>query len=306
MSQQPHVLIIGAGAIGSFYGAILKRAGCTVSAVVRSEYEAIRDGGFQFESPLGDISWRPDHLYRDGDQADSQPDYVILATKVLPNSDRAALIRPWLGEDTGIVLIQNGLDIERELAEAFPNNPIISCLAFIAVSRVAPGQIKHNAYGRLVMGRFPEGIDEHCSRLRDLFVEGGIDIKLTEQVVGERWLKCVWNTPFNPLSVLANGADTYTILDTPGGEQLIRDLMAEVMAVAEADGHPLSSHLPDSNIAGTRKMPAYKNSMALDYLNDRPIELDAILGNVVAIAHRLNVPVPRLETVLVTLRMRQG
>ncbi|ARB45354.1 ketopantoate reductase family protein [Alloalcanivorax xenomutans] len=306
MSQQPHVLIIGAGAIGSFYGAILKRAGCTVSAVVRSEYEAIRDGGFQFESPLGDISWRPDHLYRDGDQADSQPDYVILATKVLPNSDRAALIRPWLGEDTGIVLIQNGLDIERELAEAFPNNPIISCLAFIAVSRVAPGQIKHNAYGRLVMGRFPEGIDEHCSRLRDLFVEGGIDIKLTEQVVGERWLKCVWNTPFNPLSVLANGADTYTILDTPGGEQLIRDLMAEVMAVAEADGHPLPSHLPDSNIAGTRKMPAYKNSMALDYLNDRPIELDAILGNVVAIAHRLNVPVPRLETVLVTLRMRQG
>ncbi|MBA4721629.1 MAG: 2-dehydropantoate 2-reductase [Alcanivorax sp.] len=306
MSQQPHVLIIGAGAIGSFYGAILKRAGCTVSAVVRSEYEAIRDGGFQFESPLGDISWRPDHLYRDGDQADSKPDYVILATKVLPNSDRAALIRPWLGEDTGIVLIQNGLDIERELAEAFPNNPIISCLAFIAVSRVAPGQIKHNAYGRLVMGRFPEGIDEHCSRLRDLFVEGGIDIKLTEQVVGERWLKCVWNTPFNPLSVLANGADTYTILDTPGGEQLIRDLMAEVMAVAEADGHPLSSHLPDSNIAGTRKMPAYKNSMALDYLNDRPIELDAILGNVVAIAHRLNVPVPRLETVLVTLRMRQG
>ncbi|CUR48360.1 2-dehydropantoate 2-reductase [Alloalcanivorax xenomutans] len=306
MSQQPHVLIIGAGAIGSFYGAILKRSGCTVSAVVRSEYEAIRDGGFQFESPLGDISWRPDHLYRDGDQADSQPDYVILATKVLPNSDRAALIRPWLGEDTGIVLIQNGLDIERELAEAFPNNPIISCLAFIAVSRVAPGQIKHNAYGRLVMGRFPEGIDEHCSRLRDLFVEGGIDIKLTEQVVGERWLKCVWNTPFNPLSVLANGADTYTILDTPGGEQLIRDLMAEVMAVAEADGHPLPSHLPDSNIAGTRKMPAYKNSMALDYLNDRPIELDAILGNVVAIAHRLNVPVPRLETVLVTLRMRQG
>ncbi|KAF0806225.1 2-dehydropantoate 2-reductase [Alcanivorax xiamenensis] len=306
MSQQPHVLIIGAGAIGSFYGAILKRAGCTVSAVVRSEYEAIRDGGFQFESPLGDISWRPDHLYRDGDQADSKPDYVILATKVLPNSDRAALIRPWLGEGTGIVLIQNGLDIERELAEAFPNNPIISCLAFIAVSRVAPGQIKHNAYGRLVMGRFPEGIDEHCSRLRDLFVEGGIDIKLTEQVVGERWLKCVWNTPFNPLSVLANGADTYTILDTPGGEQLIRDLMAEVMAVAEADGHPLPPHLPDSNIAGTRKMPAYKNSMALDYLNDRPIELDAILGNVVAIAHRLNVPVPRLETVLVTLRMRQG
>ncbi len=301
---KPHALIIGAGAIGSFYGAILKRAGCTVSAVVRSEYDAVKAHGFRFESPLGDISWTPDHLYRDGDRPDGTPDYVILATKVLPGSDRAGLVRPWVGEGTNIVLIQNGLDIERELADAFPDNPIISCLAFIAVSRVAPGEIKHNAYGRLVMGRYPSGLDDHCQALRDLFVEGGIDIKLTEEVVRERWLKCVWNTPFNPLSVLANGADTYTMLDTPGGEKLVREMMQEVIDAAEADGHPLPPQIIDSNIDGTRKMPAYKNSMALDYLNDRPIELDAILGNVVAIAQKHGVPVPRLETMLAALRMR--
>lgn len=301
---KPHALIIGAGAIGSFYGAILKRAGCTVSAVVRSEYDAVKAHGFRFESPLGDISWKPDYLYKDGDRPDSTPDYVILATKVLPGSDRAGLVRPWVGEGTNIVLIQNGLDIERELADAFPDNPIISCLAFIAVSRVAPGEIKHNAYGRLVMGRYPSGLDDHCQALRDLFVEGGIDIKLTEEVVRERWFKCVWNTPFNPLSVLANGADTYTMLDTPGGEKLVREMMQEVIDAAEADGHPLPPQIIDSNIDGTRKMPAYKNSMALDYLNDRPIELDAILGNVVAIAQKHGVPVPRLETMLAALRMR--
>ncbi|HAJ41214.1 MAG TPA: 2-dehydropantoate 2-reductase, partial [Alcanivorax sp.] len=71
-----------------------------------------------------------------------------------------------------------------------------------------------------------------------------------------------------------------------------------------ADGHPLPPQIIDSNIDGTRKMPAYKNSMALDYLNDRPIELDAILGNVVAIAQKHGVPVPRLETMLAALRMR--
>ena len=302
--SQPHALIIGAGAIGSFYGAILKRAGCTVSAVVRSEYDAIKENGFQFESPLGDISWTPDYLYKDGDSAQSTPDYVILATKVLPGSDRAALLKPWVGEGSRIVLIQNGLDIERELAEAYPDNPIISCLAFIAVSRVAPGQIKHNAYGRLVMGRYPSGLDDHCQTLRDLFVEGGIDIKLTENVVRERWLKCIWNTPFNPLSVLANGADTYTMLDTPGGEKLVREMMQEVIDAAAADGHTLPPEIIDGNIDGTRKMPAYKNSMALDYLNGRPIELDAILGNVVAIAQQHGVAVPRLETMLAALRMR--
>ncbi|MBG14022.1 MAG: 2-dehydropantoate 2-reductase [Alcanivorax sp.] len=302
--SQPRALIIGAGAIGSFYGAILKRAGCAVSAVVRSEYDAVKAHGFQFESPLGDISWTPDRLYKDGDAPDAAPDYLILATKVLPGSDRAALIKPWVGEGTRIVLIQNGLDIERELADAYPGNPIISCLAFVAVSRVAPGRIKHNAYGRLVMGRFPSGLDAHCEALRDLFVAGGIDIKLAEDVVRERWLKCVWNTPFNPLSVLANGADTLTMLDTPGGEKLVREMMEEVMAAAEADGHPLPPRLVDKNIEGTRKMPAYKNSMALDYLNGRPIELDAILGNVVAIAQGHGVAVPRLETMLAALRMR--
>ncbi len=143
--------------------------------------------------------------------------------------DRAELVRPWLGEHTGLVLIENGLDIERELAEAFPRNPLVSCLAFIAVSRTGPGTVNHQAYGQLVMGNFPQGFDRHCAQLAALFRDGGIDINGTDAVVGERWRKCVWNTPFNPLSVLANGADTLTMLDAPGGEALIRTLMEEVI-----------------------------------------------------------------------------
>ena len=82
--------------------------------------------------------------------------------------------------------------------------------------------------------------------------------------------------------------------------------MKEVIAVAEADGYPMPPDIIEKNISGTRAMGAYKNSMALDYLNDRPIELEAIVGNIVAIADRLDVPVPHLRTVLVTLRIRQG
>ena len=306
MSTKPSVVIIGAGAIGSFYGAILKRAGCHVSVVMRSEYDAVVADGIRINSPLGDLSYRPDHVYRDGQSPDTQPDYVILCVKVLPGIDRVGLVAPWLGKHSRLVLIENGQDIERELSDAFPDNPLISCLAFIAASRTGPGQVEHKAYGRLVMGRFPDGIDEHCQALSDLFVAGGIKINLTEQVVGERWRKCLWNTPFNPLSVLANGADTATILDTTGGEDLIRQLMTEVIAVATADGYPIPAEMIDKNIEATRGMPPYKNSMALDYLHGRPIELDAVLGNVVAIAQRKGVSVPHLETVLTTLRMREG
>lgn len=304
-ADKPSILIVGAGAIGSFYGAILKRAGCAVSVVLRSEYDAVVENGIQIESDLGDLSYRPDHVYRDGDTPESTPDYLILCVKVLPGVDRAELIRPWMGGNTRIVLIENGLDIERAIADAFPANPIVSCLAFIAVSRVGPGQVHHKAYGRLVMGRYPEGIDDNARNLADLFIEGGIKIDLTEQVVGERWRKCLWNTPFNPLSVLAGGADTATILDTEGGEDLIRTMTGEVLAVAEADGYPMSADLVDKNIAGTRKMPPYKNSMALDHIHGRPIELDAVLGNVVAIADQRGVAVPHLKTMLVALRMRE-
>ena len=304
MSDKPSILIVGAGAIGSFYGAILKKAGCKVSTVLRSEYDAVKANGIRISSPLGDLSYRPDHVYRDGDRPEETPDYLILCVKVLPGVDRAALVRPWMGANTRLVLIENGLDIERELADAYPDNPIISCLAFIAASRTEPGVVEHKAYGKLVMGRYPEGIDENCRELSQLFIDGGINIDLTEQVVGERWRKCLWNTPFNPLSVIANGADTRTILDTEGGEQLIRSMIREVMSVAEAEGYPMDDDVIEQNIEGTRKMPPYKNSMALDYLNGRPIERDAVLGNVVAIAERHGIPVPHLNTVLVTLKMR--
>lgn len=304
MSNKPSILIVGAGAIGSFYGAILKKAGCKVSTVLRSEYDAVKANGIRISSPLGDLSYRPDHVYRDGDRPEETPDYLILCVKVLPGVDRAALVRPWMGANTRLVLIENGLDIERELADAYPDNPIISCLAFIAASRTEPGVVEHKAYGKLVMGRYPEGIDDNCRELSQFFIDGGINIDLTEQVVGERWRKCLWNTPFNPLSVIANGADTRTILDTEGGEQLIRNMIREVMTVAEAEGYPMDDSVIEQNIEGTRKMPPYKNSMALDYLNGRPIERDAVLGNVVAIAERHGIPVPHLNTVLVTLRMR--
>lgn len=304
MSNKPSILIVGAGAIGSFYGAILKKAGCSVSTVLRSEYDAVKANGITISSPLGDLSYRPNHLYRGGDTPVAETDYLILCVKVLPGVDRAALVKPWMGSNTRLVLIENGLDIERELADAYPDNPVISCLAFIAASRTEPGVVEHKAYGKLVMGRYPKGIDDNCRELSQLFIDGGIRIDLTEQVVGERWRKCLWNTPFNPLSVIANGADTRTILDTEGGEGLIRAMIREVMDVAAAEGYPMDDKVIEQNIDGTRKMPPYKNSMALDYLNGRPIEREAVLGNVVTIAQRHGIPVPHLNTVLVTLKMR--
>ncbi|MBA1148326.1 2-dehydropantoate 2-reductase [Ectothiorhodospiraceae bacterium WFHF3C12] len=303
MSENPSVLVLGAGAIGAFYGAILNRAGCEVSVVLRSEYEAVNENGFEISSELGDLSFRPAAVYRSAAECPTPPDYLVVGLKVVDGIDRVSAMRPAVGPDTTIVLIENGIDIEPEIAEAFPDNRLISALAYVAVSRVAPGRVVHKAYGQLVFGNFPRGVDGVTEAFGELLRSGGVKTKVTDTVVRERWRKCVWNGAFNPASVVAGGADTRTMLDVADGEAFMAALMNEIIAVAAADGHEFPAEMVQTSLEQTRKMPAYRNSMALDYLHGRPLELEAMLGNVIRLARRLNVDVPHLETVYTLARM---
>src|SRR5699024_517654 len=122
-------------------------------------------------------------------------DYVILSVKVVPSIDRVALLEPWVTAKTNIVLIQNGIDIEAPVAQAFPENPVISALAFIAVSRTAPGHIQHKAYGRLVLGQYNAEPSEALQEFAQALEAGGVSGRVADNIDKERWLKCVWNTP---------------------------------------------------------------------------------------------------------------
>ena len=307
MSAQPspRILIIGAGAIGAFYGAALQAGGADVSVVCRVEVETVRASGFSIESKrLGDRIFVPAQTLRSASEyMGGPPDYAVVCVKVLHGTDRAALIRDAIGPQTAIVLIENGVEIEGEIAEAFPRNDLISALAFVQVSRVGPGKVKHYAYGELSFGNYPSGLTESTRRFAALLKGGGIQCSLTEDVVTGRWQKCLWNAVFNPISVMGGVLDTVHILDTPEGEILVRRAMREVCAVAAANGHPLDESLIDQFIEGTRKKPPYKTSMALDYENGRLMETEVILGNAVRAGRRENVDIPSLEALYALMKM---
>jgi len=296
-------LIVGTGAVGGFYGALLARAGAEVAVVSRSDYETVRRAGIHVRSPLGEWIFRPAAVYRSAAEIASPPDYVVLCTKVLPHIDRAALIRDAVGPDTAIVLIQNGVEIEDGLARVFPDHELISGLAFVCVSRTAPGQVWHQAYGNLMLGDYPAGISPRVESLCAAFGRAGVRAKATADIVTARWRKCVWNTPFNPLSVLSGGLYTSDILQSQ--ETFVRTLMGEVCAIAAATGHPLPEDVIDRNIEDTRRMPPYKTSMLLDFEAGRPMETEAILGNAVRAARREGVAVPHLESVYALMQLRQ-
>lgn len=299
------MLIVGAGAIGSFYGAALQAQGADVSAVVRSDYDAVCEHGIHIESKrLGDRWFRPTQTLRaPADYAGGPPDYLILSVKVVEGTDRVGLIRDAVGPNTTIVLIENGVEIEAEIAQAFPHNELISALAFIQVSRVGPGQVRHYAFGDLHFGTYPSGLSERALQFGAMLEAGGVKPVLTDDVVTARWKKCLWNAVFNPISVLGGVLDTDDILSAPEGASFIRRAMEEVCAVASATGYPLSPTLIDQYIDGTRKAPPYKTSMALDFEHGRPLEMEVILGNAVRAGRRENVPIPQLETLYALMKM---
>ena len=303
--SQDRVLVIGAGAIGSFYGAALQAGGADVAVVCRSDYDVVRSNGYAIESKrLGDRVFRPAQTLRSAsDYQGGPPDYLVVSVKVVEGTDRAALMRGAVGPDTVIVLIENGVEIESEIAEAFPHNELVSALAFVQVSRTAPGKVRHYAFGDLSFGNYPTGLSDRTRQLASLLVAGGIRCALTQDVVTVRWQKCLWNAVFNPISVLGGVLDTGQILGTEESEAFVRRAMQEIRAIAAATGHPLSAELIGQFIEGTRKAPPYKTSMALDYENGRPMETEVILGNAVRAGRRENVAIPSLESLYGLMKM---
>lgn len=299
----PKVLVVGSGGIGGLYGALLHKAGWHVELVARSDYQIIHAQGLKVDSILGDLSFKPQQVHTSVEYA-GPVDWVLLAVKMLPELDLAKLIAPAIGKKTRIALIANGLDIEQPLASAFPDNPLVSCVAFVGSSREEPGKIKHSAFGGLIMGDYHGRHESDVQQLATAFNEAGVKASVSDNIALERWKKSIWNASFNPLSVLTNGADTGKMLGTPEAESLVRALMAEVIATGRAAGFELADELVEKNLANTRAMPPYLTSMALDYLHGTPIELEALVGTVVSYAQQLQVAIPHLNTVYQALKLR--
>jgi len=301
--SQPRILVVGTGAIGGFYGGKLAQAGASVSTLCRSDYEMVKAKGISIKSTLGDFHFTPEKVIRDLAEYGLQPDYVLVGLKVLPEISTAEIIKEVVGPDTAIVLLQNGVEIEEPVAQAFPNNEIISGLAFICATRTSPGHIDHSDFGRLVIGRFPAGKSAKTEELAKLFNDSGLSCTVSEDVLTDRWRKLVWNAPFNPISVLAGGADTKTMVENPESLELARQVMEEVCKIAEAVGHHLPDGVVQENIEGTRRMSPYKSSMLVDFEAGRPMEVEAILGNTIRAAKRHNLAVPHMESLYGLLKL---
>lgn len=290
------ILVIGTGAIGGLYAAKLSQAGAEVSVVCRSDYEQVKRGGMQIKSLWGDFNFKPHQVLQSAEEFKDKADFILIATKALPEISLPDLIRPVLTSETSIALIQNGIFIEKDLAQAFPNHHLLSIIAFVAVKKEQPALVEHDDNGKLIIGEYQNSNSQKTRKIFELWQKSGVPCVLSEDIQLDRWKKLLWNASFNPISVLAGELDTKQILNDPEIRFWVRDAMLEVQLLAKAEGYEISDDLIEETIDATaaRKNPAL-TSMLLDFKAGRKMELEAILGNALKFAEEKNIDLPLMR-----------
>ena len=288
----PKILVVGGGAIGGFYGGKLAQGGARVSVVCRSNFEIVKAAGFKVKSIWGNFEFFPDQVVQKVEDYNGAPDFILITVKALPKLKIPAMIQKVVKEKTSIVLFQNGIDIEYAYLRAFPKSEILSGLAFVCVSQFEPGHIDHQDFGRVCIGRYPEGNSGKSIELSKIFNANGVPCTVSDNIVTERWKKLLWNASFNPLSILGEGKNTQEIMQCPDAEKLILNIMQEVRSVAISSGHHIDQEEIKKHLSDTKVMKAYKTSMLLDYEAGKQLEIEAIVGNLIKIAEVKNISIP--------------
>ncbi len=309
--DRPRIAVVGCGALGSFYGARLRRSGHEVHFLLRSDYEVVRAQGVRIEDASGGFVARPGVAR---DPAEIGPvDLVIVGLKTTANGAFGSLIGPLLGPGTAVMTLQNGLGNEEALAALFGGERVLGGLCFVCLNRVAPGVVQHLAHGRIVMGEFGRPLTERARRIGGWWRDAGVACDLTEDLEKAHWEKLVWNIPFNGLgvasaaglqSVLAGrlfegqplGAclTTDLLLRDPEWERLVRELMEETMEAAAAQGLALPGDAAEVQIARTREMGPYRASTLIDFERGLPLELESLFGEPWRRARAAGLESPRL------------
>ena len=308
MTKNLTYAIVGTGALGGFYGANLQQAGLEVHFLVRSDYESVQRNGLFVESVDGDFRLNRVNAYYD---ARNMPacDVAIVALKTTQNHLLPDILLPILKENSIVLVLQNGLGIEEEVAAIIDRykvsgykigeTKIIGGLCFLCSNKVGDGHIRHLAYGKIILGEHKNNsqhgdIADEMRIIANDFETAGIPIELSSDLLLSRWKKLVWNIPYNGLSVVLD-ATTEELMTNPNSLELVKELMHEVLIGAKSVGRDIPLEFIETMLEHTRNMHPYRTSMKIDYDEKRPLELTAIFANPLQAAFSCGVDLPKIR-----------
>jgi 2-dehydropantoate 2-reductase len=296
-----HIVVMGSGGVGGYFGAKLQRAGERVTFVARGPHlEAIKRSGLAIKSAgEGDFLVRPAAVERleGADRADA----VLFCVKSFDTDDAAARLWSILGPETPVLSLQNGVDNEEKIDAKLGAGRAMGGVAQVFATIESPGVIRHHAAGRIIFGEMDGSVSARGETLRDAFARAEVPVELSKTIRRALWEKY--------LLICAVGGTTAVtretigaVRDTPSTWRLFRTIVEEVAAVARASGVDLGDDAVDQVVKFAATIPpGNRASLAQDLLQGRRLELEALHGHAARLGDRLGVPTPAIFAVYAAL-----
>jgi 2-dehydropantoate 2-reductase len=300
-----HIAVVGAGAVGGFYGARLARSGERVSVIARGAHlRAIRERGLLIWSPLGDYVAR---IEAESDPARVGPvDLVILAVKTYNNAQVLPLLPLLCGPDTAVLTLQNGVASADALADAVGEERVLAGTTYVATAIIAPGLIlQTGVHRRVILGEaFGERrlVSARAARIAEALARADVHSEAVSDGRVPVWEKLVYLATFAAFTGVSRQPAGAIWGDEVGREAFI-DVAAEVEAVARAEGVPIAADVIDRMIGYLDALPPdTRSSLLIDLQQGKPTEIEALQGEVVRRGRALGVPTPGMTALYAALR----
>jgi 2-dehydropantoate 2-reductase len=303
-SNRPKVAVVGAGAVGGYFGGMLARAGAPVVLIGRPSFaEAVSKSGLFLDTVQFQESVKVEAATEIAAAAGA--DVVLFCVKTTDTANASKELAEHIGSETIVVSLQNGVDNAEEIRKA-SDIVALPAVVYVAASMPAPGHIKHLGRGDLVVG--PK--NARTEKFAALFESAKVPCRISENINGELWTKLVWNCALNAVSGL--GGVTYgEIIASDDAKRVVQAAVYEVLAVAKAKNIQLPGFEdPKTAIAGAFKiadqMRGTRSSTAQDMARGKKTEIDSLNGYVAKIGAELGVATPVNHTLFTLVKLQEA
>jgi 2-dehydropantoate 2-reductase len=299
------ILVVGAGSTGGYFGGRLAQAGRDVTFLVRpARADHLRANGLQIVSPHGDVTVRP-QLVTAG-EVRGPFDAVLLTVKAFALDAALDDMTPAVGPDTMILPVLNGMKHVDTLAARFGDKAVVGCVCRVATVVDHGRIVQLSKLQDLAYGEMNDGASPRIAQLDAFMQRGGFDARLSTDIAREMWEKWALLAAMGGINCLMRGS-VGEIVAAPGGVDFVLAFLAEVVAVVDAVGHPMSEEfLAGARGVLTAKGSAQTSSMYRDLQQGSPIEADQIIGDLLARGRRAGIATPLVAAAYANLAIYQA
>jgi 2-dehydropantoate 2-reductase len=299
------IAFVGVGAVGSYYGLMLKKAGDDVHFLLRSNYDAVKKNGFEL------VHHRPTkkseriydlNIYKDAGEI-GICDWVVIANKTSVNHQIADIVQPMVGDNTSLLSLQNGMGNVERLADSLGHErEIMGGLCFTCINRTTPRTIESLLPGYVQFGQLGKKLSDCALDMVNRFLQSGVHVKKSDSLDEALWKKLCWNIPFNGLSIVGGGITTDLILKNLELKSRAEKLMIEIQSTAKFYNVQIEDAFLQRQFILTEPMGAYQPSSLIDFLNGKVVEVESIWGEPLRRGKEVGIKMPELESLYTELK----